>query len=331
MALIWSESAGDPATGYTIEAGSASGLADLANIATGTTATSFSTSGVPSGTYFVRVRALNAIGVGPPSNEVVVVVSANACTSLPSAPSGVTTLAVGGTMTLTWTAPASGCPPTSYVLEAGSAPGASNLASVNTGSAATIYVAAGVSPGTYFVRLRAANANGQSAPSSDALAGVASVSFTGGYETDPSDGQRPTRLIAAALGVTQAQFQLAFSGVTPSQGGEPSPELAARNKAVLMSVLGPLGVTNDRLDEVSNYYRFQGSRGETWPRTPAAATATVTNGVLSGFTVTTAGSGYSSTPSVVLQGVSGASAAATISYTRDFATNGALTALAVVR
>jgi len=63
------------ATGYRLEAGSASGLADVATFQQDGNV--FAVSGVPPGTYFVRVRALNAAGAaGPPSTEVVVTVGA---------------------------------------------------------------------------------------------------------------------------------------------------------------------------------------------------------------------------------------------------------------
>jgi hypothetical protein len=55
-----------------LEAGSFTGAANLANIDTLSTATSFFAPGVGSGTYFVRVRAKNACGVSAPSNEIVV-------------------------------------------------------------------------------------------------------------------------------------------------------------------------------------------------------------------------------------------------------------------
>jgi hypothetical protein len=56
-----------------VEAGSASGLADLATISTGAVVTPFSAT-APPGTYFVRVRAVNGAGAGPPSAEAIVVV-----------------------------------------------------------------------------------------------------------------------------------------------------------------------------------------------------------------------------------------------------------------
>jgi predicted nicotinamide N-methyase len=56
--------------GYMVEVGSDPGLSDVAAIRVGNV-TSFTTD-VPPGTYFVRVRAVNALGAGLPSSEVVV-------------------------------------------------------------------------------------------------------------------------------------------------------------------------------------------------------------------------------------------------------------------
>jgi hypothetical protein len=70
--LSWDAASGN-ATTYVIEAGTASGLSNVGTFATGHLDTTFSTP-APSGTYFVRLRAANAFGSGPASNEVVVVV-----------------------------------------------------------------------------------------------------------------------------------------------------------------------------------------------------------------------------------------------------------------
>jgi hypothetical protein len=61
------------ASTYRIEAGSSPGLADLATLDTAAAAPTFTTA-APPGTYYVRVRAVNACGVSPPSPEVIVVV-----------------------------------------------------------------------------------------------------------------------------------------------------------------------------------------------------------------------------------------------------------------
>jgi hypothetical protein len=70
VTLQWTPSAG--ATSYQLEAGSAAGLNDLANVDTGNAQTTFVATGVAAGTYFVRVRASSACGRTAPSNEVVV-------------------------------------------------------------------------------------------------------------------------------------------------------------------------------------------------------------------------------------------------------------------
>lgn len=151
------------------------------------------------------------------------------------------------------------------------------------------------------------------------------VTFTGGHDTDPRDHGRPVALVAAALGVAPEVFQKAFSHVTPASGGrEPEPEQVRKNKQALLSRLGPLGVTNERLDQVSNYYRYRADRGELWRTTPATAYATVRDGVVTGITITDAGSGYSSPPHVSIEGKPEVKAAATLAFGKDLTTNGSV-------
>jgi hypothetical protein len=72
VTLSWQAAIGNPDT-YIIEVGSAPGLSNLAVYSTGQLDTTLTT-GAPPGTYSVRVRAVNAAGVGPASNEVVITV-----------------------------------------------------------------------------------------------------------------------------------------------------------------------------------------------------------------------------------------------------------------
>jgi hypothetical protein len=72
VTLAWQAVPG--VTTYKIEAGSASALSNIANFPVYAT-TSF-TGSPPNGTYYVRVLAENACGVGPPSNEKVAIVRA---------------------------------------------------------------------------------------------------------------------------------------------------------------------------------------------------------------------------------------------------------------
>jgi hypothetical protein len=173
VTLTWSAPvSGDPVTTYVIEAGSGPGLANLANFITNSTATTFSASGIGAGTYYVRVRAQNGGGTGPASNESILAVGASGCTTPPNAPTSLAATVAGSTVTLIWSAPSGGCPPTSYLLQAGSSSGLSNLANANVGNTVS-YGASGVSVGTYYVRVIAANAYGQSAASNEVVVTVA--------------------------------------------------------------------------------------------------------------------------------------------------------------
>lgn len=166
--LSWTPpvSGGAP-TGYLIEAGSVSGGSDLARFSNGL-ATSLRAP-VPVGqTIFVRVRAVSGAGASVASNEV----SFRAGSGV--APGPPTLLQVAGTgqgrATLIWAAPVSGDRPLTYIIEAGSAPGASDLAVVFTRTSETVIAGAAPDrdPGSpYFVRVRAANAAGVGPPSND--------------------------------------------------------------------------------------------------------------------------------------------------------------------
>ncbi len=162
--------------------------------------------------------------------------------------------------------------------------------------------------------------------------GTVSVTISGGYDTDPQDHGRPVVLIAAALGVPTEVFREAFSGVTPAElsSGGPTAEEAQSNKAALLKVLAPYGITNERLDEVSNYYRYNGQKSKTWKITPATATAIVKDGVVTGISITNPGSGYSSAPTITIKTPSGTTTAkATVSYSKDFAKNGSVSSISL--
>jgi hypothetical protein len=165
--------------------------------------------------------------------------------------------------------------------------------------------------------------------SADTTARVA-VTFTGGHDTDPRDHGRPVVLIAAALNVPSEVFREAFSHVTPAAAGrEPEPGQVDRNKQALLGALGPYGITNERLDAVSDYYRYNGGSGRLWRNVPATAYATVRGSVVTGFTITNPGAGYSSPPKVSIPGMADLNVVATLAFGTDVSKNGSIKELAV--
>lgn len=157
----WSPSGAD--TSYVVEAGSTTGVTNVASIAVGQAALTYVPA--PNGFYFVRVRAVNAAGISPPSSEVLV--NAGNVPAPPGAPWNLAFRVTGSTVTLRWQAPYAWLgTPTSYLVRAGSAPGLSNLAQTNAGGGTTA-VFSGVPAGTYYVRVHAVNSLGAGVASNE--------------------------------------------------------------------------------------------------------------------------------------------------------------------
>jgi hypothetical protein len=133
------------------------------------------------------------------------------------------------------------------------------------------------------------------------------------------------------LGVPKEVFREAFTHVHPAgpDSGGPTEAEARANKAALMNALGKYGVTNDRLNTVSNYYRYVRSHGEMWPTKPATAVALVKNGQVIGYEVTEGGSGYSTAPTVSVSGVKAAPAKVELATSKTFEKNGSISAITV--
>ena len=87
---------------------------------------------------------------------------------VPVPPTGLSASVSGRLISLSWTPPATGATPTSYVVDVGTIAGSSNLGSFNTGSTATS-VSGTVAPGRYFIRLRTKANSLLSSPSNDVV------------------------------------------------------------------------------------------------------------------------------------------------------------------
>lgn len=153
--LSWTPAAGGAAAAtYVVEAGSTPGSSNVYRGTVGNVLALSTTA--PAATYYVRVTGVNAFGPGAPSNEITLVVGTPVA-PLPGAPT-LTGSVAQNAVSLAWTPASTGGSPSSYVVEAGTSPGASNLFNGNVGAGTRL--SATVTPAVYHVRVRGVNASG---------------------------------------------------------------------------------------------------------------------------------------------------------------------------
>jgi hypothetical protein len=148
------------ASSYVLQAGTGPGLSDLFNASVGG-ATSASGTLAP-GTYFWRVFAVNAAGQSPASTEAQFTVGCG----VPAPPASFVFSVSGNVVTLQWTSSA-GSQPQQYIVEAGSGPLRTDIIVAPVGTQTSVVTAA--PSGTYYVRVRAQNDCGTSAPSNEQI------------------------------------------------------------------------------------------------------------------------------------------------------------------
>lgn len=166
VTLTWNAGAGDlapfapappggtAAMSHMVLASLTPGGPPVASIATASPDTTWSID-APPGQYWLRVVAQNQFGVSAPSNEVAVLVSPAA----PPRPTATRAVVTSGVVHIDWQAPIGGWPATSYLLDAGTAPGLTNIGTLPVNGTS---FDAPVPPGRYYVRIRAVNSYGAS-------------------------------------------------------------------------------------------------------------------------------------------------------------------------
>lgn len=165
VTLTWTPPAGLPPSSYVVEAALAPGGAAIASLPV--TATSLTVPNVPNGTYYVRVRALNADGASGPSNEIAVTVGGGGpCTAPPNPPTRLRADVDMSRVVITWAPAATGCPASSYILRAGTSHGTANIVQLPMSGTGLV---ANAPNGSFFVSVVAVNAFGTSAPSASVI------------------------------------------------------------------------------------------------------------------------------------------------------------------
>ena len=204
---------GSAITGYNIEISTDGGttFSDLVPN-TSSTSTTYAHTGLTGGTTrHYRVRAINTVDVGPPSNVANATTAASTSTA-PGAPTSLSATADGPTnIDLSWTAPANtgGATITGYNIEI-STDGGTNFSDLvpNTSSTSTSYAHTGLSAGTTrHYRVRAINTVDVGPPSN-----VANATTDASVSTAPD---APTALTATA----SERTTINLSWTAPSDNG----------------------------------------------------------------------------------------------------------------
>lgn len=220
ISLVWSAPAAD-FTHYVLEAGFSSGTtaitfptSALANPSLLTERiASFAAGGVGAGTYFIRVKAANAEGVGPASNEVAIPVTSG-CT--PAGPaSDVTAIVRGNNAWIQWNLSSGGLQSSFYVV-ARSTPTGPPIAIVPT---TNFFInVTGIPAGTFYVSIYTLGRCGNIAAESNQVVlqgGVDSPAFT----PNPINGGR---LPLPYIFDTVQQFAAANAGLLAASCPNPN-------------------------------------------------------------------------------------------------------------
>jgi hypothetical protein len=230
--------------GYVIEVGTTPGSSNVLMQPTGGTGTFFDASRPAGGTFYVRVRAqLPGGGTSPPSNEIALTFG---CTVAPAPPFAPTVTVSGSRVRIGWSQPGYN-DPTHYVIEAGSAPGLRNLARLVT--TAPPPFEADAPAGTYWVRVRAANACSESPASPDIWVTVGSGAAVPAAPAWTRASVTPSQVVLTWAPVAGATSYLVEAGLQPTRVD--AAQLPVGNVTSFTASGVPAGIYSVRIRAVS--------------------------------------------------------------------------------
>ena len=222
------------------------------------TGTSYTDSGLATGTYYYRVIAEDGAGnLGPPSNEASA--SATADTTPPSVPGGLAAAAAGNTVNLSWNAATDNVGVARYNVyrstTSGFTPSTANRIAQPTGPS---YADSGLAPGTYYYKVTAEDAAGNvSGVSSEVNATVAANSGAGlvaaysfdagaGTSAVDSSGNGNTGTLANATWASGGKYgsALSFNGTNAWVTVNSSTSLALTNGMTVEAWVNPTTLGN---------------------------------------------------------------------------------------
>lgn len=216
LTLTWAPPiSGREPTGYVVEVSTIPGAANLYLRPVGLGVTSWSFPIVPASRYYLRVRGVNAFGIGAPSAEIAVSSDQGATSGeMPGAPRALSARVDGQRLSLLWSPPSDGGAVQDYVVEVATPDGHTTLATVPTNSAATEWRYDALPAGLAFVaRVRAHNAVGHGPASNDVLIGSAHADAT----THAATSEAPSTPIGFTATETTSTVTLSWDA--PAGGG----------------------------------------------------------------------------------------------------------------
>ena len=258
LSLTWNAPSGT-LSGYDLEYATNAGFTG-STVAAVPVGTSFTLEGLTQNTtYHLRLRAKNATGPSPNSNQV-------SATTLPNPPAvpalqATTNVSANG-FTINWTAP--GGPLTGYALDVATSDGfgATIVQSFTPGSGATSQPVGSLNANTtYYFRIKAINTGGESAFSAPAASQLTLPAAPDGFVVQGTPTVNSITLAWTALGSAVTDYELRYStnpdpsggtAVTVANNGSPYTvtglsantryyfQLRARNATGLSAAAGPI-------------------------------------------------------------------------------------------